>query len=670
MSSLFTELKRRNVFRVAMAYLVISWLVLQIANTLIPLLELPSSVSKTILLILLLGFIPAVFFSWAFEITPEGIKKEKDVIRDDSITNITAKKLDYITLMAAIVLVGMFVSQKLQPPSNVTPAPDTVFPAKAGDYKDVEGRVTQDAKTGTQNANANEMDSRLHGKDGALGENDLKSGNEKSIAVLPFVNMSTDKENEYFSDGITEEILNALAKITQLKVASRTTSFSFKGSNENLKVMGEKLGVAHILEGSVRKQGEKVRITAQLIQASDDIHLWSETYDGTLENIFDLQEKIARAIAVELKLILDINENHRLAKRLTQNKQAYDFFLQGRELARKVWGEDTLPESIRLLEQAIDLDPNFAEAWNWLSIANLLLPQHVQTNDQEPYILASEKAALKGIELGPELAEGYSLLGSNRFLQRDMVYGLELVEKAYRISPNDPLNIFNQGFYRAVLGQTERAIPYIEKALELEPLNGSWVHNLAWVHIAAGNYQLAEQHARRSVKLGYGIAVFTVAECFMLRGDSHGAIDYLNSVYEDVKAYSVHFQNRQIWDIALQAMFTKNAQARQGVSDYLTNFLNSPQGVANIASVGGFHLVGEPEKFMQAYEQNKFAGGSFVLTRIWNEREDSKKLRQHPDFPAFAQRIGLLAAWEKFGWPDKCRPPSEFVETTDLFYCD
>ena len=251
-----------------------------------------------------------------------------------------------------------------------------------------------------------------------------------------------------------------------------------------------------------------------------------------------------------------------------------------------------------------------------------------------------------------------------------MVYGLELVEKAYRIGPKDPLNIFNQGVYRAVLGQTERAIPYIENALESDPLNGRWEHNLAWAEIAAGNLEKAEQHARRSVDLGYGIAVFTVAECYMQRGDGQGAIDYLNSVYDQVKAYSVHFQNRQIWDMALQAVFTKSPQARQAVSDYLTNFLNSPEGVANIASVGGFHLIGEPKKFMQVYEQNRFAGSSFVLTRVWNDRVDSKRLRQHPDFPGFAQRIGLLAAWEKFGWPDKCQPPPQTVETTDLFFCD
>ena len=254
MSNLFTELKRRNVFRVAMAYVVISWLVLQVANTIIPILELSPDISKTILLLLFLGFIPAIFFSWAFEITPEGIKKEKDVLRDESITNLTAKKMDYITLIAAFGVVGLFVWEQMNP---IVPGP-------------IESQVKStipepEAKT--------------------------KISFEKTIAVLPFVNMSGDTENEYFSDGITEEILNALATITHLKVASRTTSFTFKNSNENLRAVGEKLRVEHILEGSVRKQGEQVRITAQLIQASNDIHLWSETYDGSLENIFDLQEK-------------------------------------------------------------------------------------------------------------------------------------------------------------------------------------------------------------------------------------------------------------------------------------------------------------------------------------------------------------------------------------------
>lgn len=645
--SLFAELRRRNVFRVAAAYLIVGWLLVQVLDLAAESFEAPVWVMKMIITLVVIGFIPTLMFSWAYELTPEGLKKDSEVDRAEPDTSQTAKKLDVITLLAVAGVIGLLVADRLLPQPDSGPQPVSTDPSSA-----------QPA-----NGNVAVIDDTTKGVDD-------KPRARNSIAVLPFVNMSNDAENAYFSDGITEEILNALAKIDQLKVASRTTSFTFKGRNEDMRLVGEKIGVAHILEGSVRKQGDQVRITAQLIQAADGFHLWSETYDGSLDDIFELQEQIARAIARELKLILDVKETPRLAKRLTRNQEAYDLFLQGRELARQVWGEDTLPRSIRLLEQSIALDPDFAEAWNWLSIANLLLPQHVRIDDQAPYILASEKAALKGIELGPDIAEGYSLLGSLRFLQRDMVYGLELVERAYRISPNDPLNIFNQGFYRAVLGQTESAIPYIENALESDPLNGSWEHNLAWAEIAAGNLQKAEQHAKRSVELGYEIAVFTVAECYMQRGDDQGAIDYLNGVYDQVKAYSVHFQDRQVWDMALQAMFTKSPQARQAVSDYLADFLNSPEAVANIASVGGFHLIGEPKKFMQAYEQNKFAGGSFVLTRVWNDREDSRKLRQHPDFPGFAQRIGLLAAWEKFGWPDKCRPPAATVETTDLFYCD
>ena len=296
MSDLFTELKRRNVFRVAMAYLVISWLVLQVSSLIIPMLELSISVNKFIFLLLLLGFIPVLFFTWAFEITPEGIKRERDLVREDSIDRLKAKRLDAITLAAVIGVTSIFVWQQMNP----------VMKQTREDVNQVDSNVVSGAS------------------DTLVADVVLN----KSIAVLPFVNMSSDIEQEYFSDGITEEILNALAKIKDLKVVGRTSSFSFKGKNEDLRVVGEKLNVAHLLEGSVRKAGERVRITAQLIQVDNGFHLWSETYDDSLEDIFDVQEKISRAIASELKVLLNVGETQRQAKRLTNNQQAYDLFLK------------------------------------------------------------------------------------------------------------------------------------------------------------------------------------------------------------------------------------------------------------------------------------------------------------------------------------------------------
>ena len=211
---------------------------------------------------------------------------------------------------------------------------------------------------------------------------DVQPVNEKSIAVLPFVNMSSDAEQEYFSDGITEEILNALAKIKQLKVVGRTSSFAFKGKNDDLRLIGDTLGVAHILEGSVRKAGNDVRITAQLIKVDDGFHMWSETYGGSLENVFDLQEDISRQVSNELKLVLNIDDGSRLAGKMTGNVDAYDLFLRGREHVRQRVNNN-IPTGIALLEQAVALDPDFAEAWAVLAEAEAVSVGYIQVDSDE-----------------------------------------------------------------------------------------------------------------------------------------------------------------------------------------------------------------------------------------------------------------------------------------------
>ena len=236
--SFFEELKRRNVFRVGIAYVITSWLLMQISDLVFPRIGLPDSAVTLVIALLGLGFIPALIFAWAFELTPEGLKKEKDVDRSQSITPQTGRKLDRVIIGALVLALGYFVYDKFAPGS------ENHFQRTAGQY----GTVS--------------------------GENGSLTPSTKSIAVLPFVNMSDDASNEYFSDGISEEILNTLAKVKELKVAGRTSSFAFKGHNEDLRKIGETLGVENILEGSVRKSRDEVRITAQLIQVKDGFHLW------------------------------------------------------------------------------------------------------------------------------------------------------------------------------------------------------------------------------------------------------------------------------------------------------------------------------------------------------------------------------------------------------------
>ena len=242
--SLFAELKRRNVFRVGLAYVVLSWLLLQVGDTLAPALHLPEWINSALAFFLILGFPLAIFFAWAFELTPDGLKLEKNVDRDASITPVTGRKLDRTIIAILVVALGYFVWQ-----SQKAPTVDEIVETVAG---------------------------------------------QESIAVLPFENMSSDDEQEYFSDGLTEELLNLLAKIPELKVTSRTSAFFYKGKDIKLSEVGRELDVDHILEGSVRKSGKKIRITAQLIEVENDTHLWSDTWDRDLDDVFVIQDEIAK----------------------------------------------------------------------------------------------------------------------------------------------------------------------------------------------------------------------------------------------------------------------------------------------------------------------------------------------------------------------------------------
>ena len=288
-ASLFVELKRRNVHRAAMFYAAAAWLLVQIATQVFPFFDIPNSTVRIVVIAVVIGFPFAMLFSWFYEWTPQGIKRESEIVHSDSITRETGKKLDKKLDRAIIAVLSVAVVLLLA--NSFAP------------HKDASSLAAAPAAASTSLAVS------------------------KSIAVLPFTDLSPGKDQEYFSDGMAEELLNALAKVKDLKVAGRTSSFSFKGKNEDLRGIGKALGVTTILEGSVRKQGDKVRITAQLIQTDDGFHLWSESYDGDLKDVFELQERIARAITDALKIVLVGEQQQRLVPVATSDPEAYALFL-------------------------------------------------------------------------------------------------------------------------------------------------------------------------------------------------------------------------------------------------------------------------------------------------------------------------------------------------------
>ena len=323
--SLFTELKRRNVVKVGVAYLVLAWVVIQVTDSAVPALHLPEWVNSLVFYLGAIGFPFALFFAWAFEITPDGVKRESDIAPEDSITAHTGRKLDFTIIGLLAIGLGYFI---------------------------YESRFSTESETTDKSVTTTEPGSTLE-----PGTKVEQQSNNSSIAVLPFVNMSVDESQGYFSDGITEEILNALVAVNGLEVASRTSSFQFKGRDLGIPHIAEQLKVRYVVEGSVRKAGKTIRITAQLIDASNDRHLWSDTYDRPLsiDNIFVIQDEISRSIVEALRDELGIDQitNAKLSK-TTDDLSAYELFLQSRPLFQS---RTKLDVAHNLLTQAVEQDP-------------------------------------------------------------------------------------------------------------------------------------------------------------------------------------------------------------------------------------------------------------------------------------------------------------------------
>jgi TolB-like protein len=447
MPRLFEELKRRNVFKVGTAYVVLAWLLAQITDVFLEPFGAPDWVVKSILLVLLAGFPLALFFAWAFEMTPEGIKKEKDVDRTQSITQETGQNLNLAIIFILILALGYFAFDKFM----LAPERDAALVRAA------ESTQAEQAETVTT---------------------------EKSIAVLPFVNMSDDAGNEYFSDGISEEILNSLARVKELKVAGRTSSFAFKGQNQDLRQIGDALGVNHILEGSVRKAGTKVRITAQLIQVEDGFHLWSDTYDRELNDIFAIQDEIATAILVQLKAQL-LDGEQIVISTPAVSSEAYDHYLLAKQRIYER-SRPTLEAAAELLDKAIAMDPDYAPAYAQRGITALLLSDDSYGTLPEEQSQTQAKLYLdQALRLDSQLPEALAGMGLYwRQIPGKTTESIEFLEKALAINPN-LINASNwlQGAYQNA-GRVAEQIRILEEMVERDPLYRPGIGNLQSMYIA------------------------------------------------------------------------------------------------------------------------------------------------------------------------------------------
>lgn len=467
--SLFTELKRRNVFKVGAAYLVLAWIVIQITNAAVPALRLPDWVNSLVFLLGMLGFPFALFFAWVFELTPDGIKKESEIPTEESIAAHTGRKLDFIIIAMLVIALGYFIWE-----SRIQQSPSS-------------GTVTT-SNTSTF-ANEEEQD-----KEVLLPA--AKTSN-KSIAVLPFTNMATDNKNESFALGIHDDLLTHLSKISALKVISRTSVLRYKSTEKPIAEIAQELGVENILEGSVQSAGQQIRINVQLIDAKTDEHLWAEIYDRklTTENIFNIQTEISEKIATALKAQLSAEEKTSLAKQATNNLDAYNAYLAGRQRLLNRTSKE-LKQALVLFERATELDPNYALAYVGQADTLALLYEY-STLSQKEMLARGEPLIAKALLIDPLLAEAHtskaqylSDRGEYKAAEQSFKHSLTL-NPNYATSYHWYTNLLND------LDRNQDALALSRKAALLDPMSPVIQNNIGWsLWFLGENYQALEQFKR------------------------------------------------------------------------------------------------------------------------------------------------------------------------------
>ena len=586
----FAELKRRNVYKVAVAYVVVAWLLIQAASIFLPAFEAPSWVMKFLIVIVVFGCPVVLVLSWAFELTPEGIKLESEIEPNKSIARRTGRKIIGITIVLAVLAAGLMFFQIMRSPPSA-----------------VATKIAAPVAEPIEN---------------------------KSIAVLPFDNLSHDPENAYFSEGIQDEILTRLAKIGDFKVVSRTSTEKYKSSPENLREIARQLGVAHILEGSVQKTTDQVRVNVQLINALNDAHLWAETYDRKLTDIFAVESEIAKAVAENLQAKLNGRAEKVLAARPTENPQAHELYLKGRYF----WDKRTtqnLEKAIGFFQQAIDLDPNYALAYAGLGDAHSIVPIYAGTppKDDVPKALA---AARKAVEIDDSLAEAHTSLANALVMNLPLATAEPEFRRAIELNPN--YATAHQWFGECLFGEGRypEALAELERAHELDPL--SLIINASYGMALAGAGRTAEAidqlHKAIDLEPNLIAAHSMLGQTFEAEGKLSEAI----AEYDKVRELTPTPASYAVLAFA-HAKAGRRAEARK-ILDKLTN--QSQDRYVSAYALAVVHLaLGENEEGLRFLEK-AFDDRDILLQGFYGSIKTDKRLdslRGNPRFERLVERF-------------------------------
>jgi len=600
--SFFNELKRRNVLRVGAAYVVGAWLLIQVVETIFPLFGFDEAPARIVVIVLAIAFVPVLILAWAFELTPEGLKKESEVDRTQSIAPNTGKKLDRVIMVVLALALGYFAFDKFV----LTPQRDAEQLA-----------VLEEQKT-------TEVE---HARQAGRTEAMVESYGEKSIAVLAFQDMSQDKDQEYLSDGIAEELLNLLAKVPELRVISRSSAFSYKGKSIKLAQVAEELNVAHILEGSVRKAGNQVRITAQLIEARSDTHLWSQTYDRTLDDIFAIQDEIAAMVVEQLKITLfgatpTVQET---------NPEAYSLFLQARHLGRR---QTTMgiEQSIALYEQALALDPGYAAAWDGLAASYSNQASKGIRPVDEGYALARETAD-KALSIDPDYALAHDLLGWIAMVyDNDLSAAARHYERALALEPANPHILGNAASLLKSLGRLDQAIALNEYVSARDPVDPIGHAKLGRSYFYAGRWAETITSYQTVLRLspGYIGAHYRIGTALLFKGELEAALATMQ--VEEFEGYRL-----------IGLIMAHNALGQAQASDeVLAELIDKYERDAafNIAYVLAYR--NEADRAFAWLDKAVEYGDSGMAEIVG--KPEFRNIQNDPRWPTFLESIGKLPA--------------------------
>jgi len=565
------ELQRRNVIKAAISYVVFSWVLIQAASIAYPSFGWGQKAITNTMIVLIIGFPLWIVFAYVFEWTPTGFKKTEDVAEEASVAKATGKKLNAIIITGMALAIVLLVADRI---FNFTGAMETPMV------------------------------------------------NDKSIAVLAFADMSPNKDQGYFSDGISEEILNLLAKIPDLKVISRTSSFSFKDKEATTAEIGKTLHVAHILEGSIRKSGNALRITAQLINVNDGAHMWSETYERQMSDIFMIQDEIAGKVTQQLKATLLGG-----TASTPVDPKAYDLYLQAREVFRQNTTEAN-KNAENLMRQSIDIDSSYAPAWNWLAVITFDLMGHQIITGKEG-IAQGMYAAKRAIALDPDYAMAYATMALFEFMDWNFSASIDHMDKALALAPENADVIGFAAFSAMFFGKPEKAVQLRLKAVELDPLNYFNQYNLGLFYLMLKDYSNAKKQFQ----------VFLLHYPNSEAVHSHMASVYVGQNDENKALMEIKKEPNTFWKLYRKCMVVYAMGNKQESDSLLEQFIEDweEENWINIAIVYAFR--GEKEEaFKWLYKAYENQDNAMLESLNYPEMEN---LWGDPRWNAFIDKLGL-----------------------------